>query len=308
MDLQRLKYFVEVARQKHFSRAAEVCRVSQPSLSQQIKKLETEVGGRLFQRSRGKITLTRLGQDFIKHAQAILADVDSAEEFINRLQEENLNTLRFGAIPTIAPYLLPDLLEAISITNPAARLEVVENTTSHLEEALLTGKIDFALWSPPTTIDAECDSVSIANDPLLLTLPPNHPLADSDQIDVNMILEERIILLENSHCLANQAGAFCDEFGLHKNIKIQSSQIETLLGLVEKGFGLTFTPAIAANAHRNSKVVFRSMEAHSCSREVHLVWLKRQYLTRSQQAVVDAAKALKPDVCTGTKQGLVPRG
>ena len=302
MDLQRLKYFVEVARQKHFSRAAEVCRVSQPSLSQQIKKLESEVGGRLFQRSRGKITLTDLGEDFIKHAQAILADVDSAEEFINRLQDENQHTIRFGAIPTVAPYILPSLLEKITSTFPTARYEIMESVTQNLVEALMTGKIDFALLSPPTSIDCECDHISIANDPLLLTLPSNHPQARMEQVDASLLTEERIILLENSHCLASQAGAFCDESGLSKNISIQSSQIETLLGLVEKGFGLTFTPAIAAKVHRNRNVIFRSLKGHTCYREIRLIWLKRQFLTRTQKLVIEAASNLEIADCSSEKQ------
>lgn len=299
MDLQRLRYFVEVARQKHFSRAAEVCRVSQPSLSQQIKKLEEELGGLVFQRTREKVNLTPLGQEFLRHAQAILAEVHTAEEFVHRVQEDHQRTIRLGAIPTIAPYLLPGLLEAIRAKYPAARFELMESTSETLSEALLTGKIDWALWSPPTDIDAECDSLLLTRDELLLTLPEGHPLAHTPVVRVDDLARERVILLENSHCLAAQAGAVCRELGLSEHLDIRSSQIDTLLGLVESGFGLTFTPSIAARAHRHRRVVHRSMADRACSREVRLVWLKRQFLTRTQQAVIDAARQMPVETGAG---------
>lgn len=290
MDLQRLRYFLEVARQKHFSRAAEVCCVSQPSLSQQIKKLEEEVGGMLFERTRGKVILTPLGEEFLKHAQAILAEVQSAEEFVNRSQNDLRRTIRFGAIPTIAPYLVPDLFRTIQTHEPKARFELIENFTDPLIEVLLTGEIDFVLFSPPTRIDPECDHLTLARDELLLTLPEGHPLCGESAITAGKLENENIILLENSHCLAEQASAYCNEIGLNQNIHIRSSQIDTLLGLVEKGFGLTFTPAIAAKAHRHRKVVFRSVASNPCYREVRMAWLQRQFLPKSLRTVIEAAK------------------
>ncbi|BET67845.1 LysR substrate-binding domain-containing protein [Opitutales bacterium ASA1] len=292
MDLQRLKYFVEVARQKHFSRAADVCRVSQPSLSQQIKKLEDELGGRVFERNREKVTLTPLGQDFLRHAQAILAEVQSAEEFVQGVQEDHARTIRIGAIPTIAPYLLPELLAAVQTRVPSARFELLESYSETLTEALMTGRIEFALLSPPTAVDAECDHLVLVRDELLLTLPEGHPLAAAPDLTADRLADERMILLENSHCLAAQAGAFCRELGLEEHLEIRSSQIDTLLGLVESGFGLTFTPAIATKAHRHRRVVHRSLGDPPCSREIRLVWLKRKFLTRSQHSVIEAARHL----------------
>jgi LysR family transcriptional regulator, hydrogen peroxide-inducible genes activator len=293
MDLQRLKYFVEVARQRHFSRAAEVCRVSQPSLSQQIKKLEDEVGGPLFQRTRGNVTLTVLGEAFLKHAQAILAEVQSAEEFVNGLQDDQLRLIRIGAIPTIAPYLIPSLFETIRSRYPAARLELVESVTETLTEALLTGRIDFALLSPPTAMDDVCDSVLILQDELLLTLPETDPLAKQAQIHPSQLVEQSILLLEHAHCLAGQMGAFCEKLGLGEPVAIRGSQIDTLLGLVERGFGLTFTPALAAKSHRDRKVVFRGLHGQAYFRDIRLMWLKRQFLTRSQRLVLEAVQDLQ---------------
>jgi LysR family hydrogen peroxide-inducible transcriptional activator len=287
MDLPRIRYFLEVARQKNFSRAAEVCFISQPSLSQQIKKLEAEVGGALFLRSRSKVTLSPLGASFLKHAQAIMAEVATAEEFVAEARHRTERTLRFGAIPTIAPYLIPDIFGAIRGAHPDARLELVEKQTSSLVEALRMGEIDFALLSPPLEGESAFNSLLLAADELLLTLPADHPLCAEDRVDLAAVRKAKIILLEDSHCLAQQTAAFCEEVGLQADVHIRSSQIDTLLCLVEAGFGLTFTPRIAAQAHAHRKLVFRSLGPKQCHRELRLYWVARHILPRFQRSVLD---------------------
>jgi LysR family hydrogen peroxide-inducible transcriptional activator len=291
MDLQRIRYFLEVARQKNFSKAAQICAVSQPSLSQQIKKLEGEVGGDLFIREHGAVSLTTLGGEFLKHAQAIMAEVSAAEEFVSDAQNDIKHTVRFGAIPTIAPYLVPEIFDRIRSHYPSACFKLLENRTEPVIESLLSGAIDFALLSPPTRIDQECDSLLLGSDEFMLTLPLGHPLSKAKSIKAEQLRDEPIILLENSHCLFQQTEAYCEAIGLKANVTLQSSQIHTLLGLVELGFGLTFTPSIASKAHADRKVAFRSIAQHPCSREIRLVWLRRQFLSRSQHAVIDSIQS-----------------
>lgn len=287
MDLPRLRYFLEVARQKNFSRAAEVCFISQPSLSQQIKKLEAEVGGRLFLRSRSKVSLSPLGQSFLKHAQAIMAEVATAEEFVAETQNTIECTLRFGAIPTIAPYLIPDLFRTIQEAYPEARLELVEQQTGALIEALSMSELDFALLSPPLAGGPSFDSLLIQDDELLLTLPASHPLCGEARIDLSALREAKIILLEDSHCLAQQTAAFCAEVGLKADVHLRSSQIDTLLCLVEAGFGLTFTPRVAARANAHRDLVFRSLSPQPCHRELRLYWVPRHILPRFQRSALE---------------------
>lgn len=286
MDLQRLKYFLEVARQKNFSKAARVCRVSQPSLSQQIKKLEEEVGGALFLRSRGTISLSAHGEAFLKHAQAIIGEVSAAEEFVTRSQDDTERTIRFGAIPTVAPYLIPQIFQRIQGVFSTARFELVESVTDSLVEFLRTGMIDFALLSPPTKADHECDYLTLVEDEFLLTLPVGHPLCATKSITAEDLKCESFMLLENSHCLAQQAATYCEEMGLGANVCLRGTQIDTLLGLVEQGFGLTFTPSIATSVHPHRKVVFRSLATRRCYREVRLAWLRRQFLSKSHELVI----------------------
>ena len=290
MDIQRLRYFLEVARQLNFSRAAEVCHVSQPSLSQQIKKLEEEVDGPLFLRNRGRITLTPLGETFRHHAQAIMASVASAEEFVAETRSQARRTIRLGAIPTIAPYLIPEIFAAIKARHADIRFELIEDRTESLLEALSMGGIDFALVSPPTSLDAVCDHITIQQDEFLLALPASHPLAEVRRIKPAQLEGETIILLEDSHCLSRQMAVFCRGIGLTPDVSIRGSQIETLLRLVETGFGLTFAPRIAVRANDDRSLVFRLLHGESCQREIRMVWLRHSILPSSLKMTIKAVQ------------------
>lgn len=291
MDIQRLRYFLEVARQRSFSRAAEICHVSQPSLSQQIKKLEEEVEGPLFLRNRGRIALTPLGETFLQYAQAIMASVASAEEFVCEARSQARRTIRLGAIPTIAPFLVPEIFAAIRDREPDIKFQLIENRTEALLEALMIGDLDFALLSPPTDIDSACDHLTLCRDEFVLTLPETHPLAKARRITPAQLDGERIILLEDSHCLSRQMAAYCAAAGLTPDVSIRGSQIDTLLRLVESGFGLTFSPRIAVGANQHRKLVFRSLAKDRCYREIRLLWLRQPILPPSLRLVLNTIRA-----------------
>lgn len=287
MDIPRIRYFLEVARQKNFSRAAEICFISQPSLSQQIKKLEAEVGGVLFIRSRSKVSLSPLGQSFLQHAQAIMAEVATAEDFVAEAQNRIERTLRFGAIPTIAPFLIPKFFRRIRDAHPNAQLELMEKQTDALVESLRLGEIDFALLSPPLEDGQAFDSRFLMEDELLLTLPTGHPLCAQGAIDMTAVQKANILLLEDSHCLSQQTVAFCEEVGLKADVHIRSSQIDTLLCLVEAGLGLTFTPRLAAEANAHRQLAFRSLGPRPWHRDISLYWMPRHVMPRFQKSVLE---------------------
>lgn len=283
MDIQRLRYFLEVARQKSFSRAAEICRVSQPSLSQQVKKLEQEVRGPLFLRNRSGVALSPLGEEFLHYAQAVMASVASAEEFIAESSSQSRRTIRFGAIPTIAPYLVPRIFAALRKREPGVRLELLEARTEAVTAALSEGSIDVALVSPPTEIDAQCDALTLLRDELTLTLPRAHRLARATRITPADLAEEPILLLEDSHCLSRQTAAFCARVGLTPDVSIRGSQIETILRLVETGLGIAFTPRMAMEAAAHPRLVFRTLSRTPCHREIRLVWMRHPVLSGSMK-------------------------
>lgn len=274
VEFHRLRYFLEVVRQGQFSRAAEVCFISQPSLSQQIAKLEDEVGGSLFLRLHGGVKLTELGEDFLPHARAIMAEVESAREFRSRLDGRLRRPVRVGAIPTIAPYLLPELVRHIRGAHADAEFELVEATTGSLVESLRLGRIDCALLSPPTEVDGEVDFLDVCDDELLLTLPEDHELCGDEGVLLEDLGEERLVLLEDAHCLSRQSEGFCAAAGLKTDVTIRSSQIDTLLGMVELGMGFTFTPAMAVRFHEHRRVRFQSIRPDGYVRKIRLVWMK----------------------------------
>jgi len=287
MEFHRIRYFLAVARTGSFSKAAERVHVSQPSLSQQISKLEDEVGGSLFLRSRDGVTLSELGQALLPHAQAIMTEVKSTEEFLDRSGREILGPIRIGAIPTIAPYRLPQALQRITQHYPEAQFRLVEDTTDSLIERLRTGAIDFALMSPPTRLDDDADHQLLMQDELLLTLPEGHRLSDAKQVGLKQLRSERLVLLQDAHCLSRQSEGYCKASGLKTDVTIRSSQIDTLLGMVESGLGFTFTPAMAVDYHRHRKVVYRSISSQPYFREIHLYWTRRRMLTHTQQTIIN---------------------
>jgi len=287
MDFHRIRYFLEVTKQGQFSRAAEVCFVSQPSLSQQIQKLEDEVGGLLFVRSRSGVSLTELGEDFLPHAQAIMAEVNLAREFRDKLDGKIRRPVRVGAIPTIAPYLLPSFIDHVRKEHVEAEFEVVEDTTASLVEALRMRSIDFALLSPPTEVDSEVNFLDICDDELLLTLPEGHHLNSLDGILLEDMKDERLVLLKDAHCLSQQSQGFCKAAGLEADVTIRSSQVDTLLGMVELGMGFTFTPRMAVPFHGHRRIKFHGIEPERYFRQIRLVWMKGNGASSTQRLVLD---------------------
>lgn len=287
VQFHRIRYFLELVRSGNFSKAADRLHVSQPSLSQQISKLEDEVGGSLFIRSRDGVSLSELGKNFLPHAKAIMAEVESTRDFIHQSSHGVSGPIRIGAIPTIAPYLLPGILKQITKRYPEAQYELVEDTTDSLIERLRNGGIDFALMSPPTKIDEDTDHQRICRDELLLTLPNSHPLKDSKSIQLKQLKSERLVLLQEAHCLSRQSEGYCKASGIKADVTIRSSQIDTLLGMVELGLGFTFTPKVAVDFHQHRKVIYRSISTRPYFREIHLYWLRQRLLSTSQQAVID---------------------
>lgn len=292
MEFHRIRYFLEVCKLGRISHAAKACHVSQPSLSLQIQKLEASLGGSLFLRNREGLHLTELGEAFLPHAQAIMAEVESAHEFRDRQKNGIHGVVKIGAIPTIAPYLLPEILMSIQEQHAAATFDIVEDTTDVLIQQLRSGALDFAVLSPPTDIDQDVDVLEVCRDELLLTLPLEHPLAGRGAVDLDEVKSEPLVLLKESHCLSQQCESALRHSRLNPEIRMRSSQIGTLLGIVEAGMGITFTPKIAMSSHREKKVSFHAIEPNPYFREIQWVWMRRHQLSAKQKAVLACVKKL----------------
>jgi LysR family hydrogen peroxide-inducible transcriptional activator len=275
MEMHQLRYVVAVARARNFSRAAGDCHVSQPSLSQQIQKLEDELGERLFDRMKRDVRLTPCGEEFLHRAVRILEEVDAAKREAADATDMLRGTLTIGVLPTIAPYLLPDAMAQFIKKFPGVEIVVQEDTTARLLKLAQGYEIDFALASHP--IHGEHFEVKeLFSEELLLALPPGHPLTRKRSVAAADLEGERLIVMKEGHCLGDQVLGFCDRRDIKPQIGFRSSQIETIQALVAGGLGISLIPSMAARSERKDKPQYRSLQAPKPNRRIVAVWPKQR--------------------------------
>ena len=219
-----------------------------------------------------------------------MESIKSASGFVEKNNEKVIGNIKLGAIPTIAPYLLPKIIKAIKYEYPDINFELMEETTDVLIEKLRQGDLDFAILSPPTKIDQDVDFIDICDDELLLTLSAEHPLNKGKEITLDTLENEKILLLKEAHCLSNQVRSLCKMNSLNKEVVFKSSQISTLLGFVELGLGYTFTPKMAVEHHSGYLVKFHSITPQIHSRKIRIVWMNRHIPSTAQIAVLSCIK------------------
>lgn len=247
MELHQLRYFLAVARARNFSRAAEHCHVAQPSLSQQIKKLEEELDERLFERTKREVALTPAGELFRGHAERVLEEVELARDKVREVRGLVRGRVVLGALPTVAPYHLPARLRRFTAAHPGIEVVVHEDTTAQLAAAVLAKEIDVALLSLPVE-RAGLEAEEFFDEPLLVALPARHRLAGKRRLTMDDLQDEPFILMKEGHCLAGQALQFCRLNGFAPRVSFRSAQIETVLAFVAAGWGVSIVPAMARPA------------------------------------------------------------
>lgn len=273
MEMQQLRYVVAVARAGNFSRAAEQCHVSQPSLSQQIQKLEEELGERLFERMKRQAIPTEAGQGFLKRAIRILEEVEVAKREAGEMQELLRGVLRLGVLPTIAPYLLPEMIRRFTGQYPGVELVVQEDTTARLTQLLLGFEIDLAILALPVDSD-RLEVRPLFTEELLLALPPGHPLTARKSVPAEELASERLIVMKEGHCLGDQVQQFCAASGTRPQVSFRSAQLETIQALVATGFGLSLIPAMAAKPGVPGSPEYRSFQDPRPTRRIVMAWCK----------------------------------
>ena len=271
MEMHQLRYVVAVARTGNFSRAAEQCHVSQPSLSQQILKLEADLGERLFDRMKRVAKLTPHGEVFLRRAVHILHEVDAARREAAEAKDLLCGAVTMGVLPTIAPYLLPEALAEFTEKYPGLEIVVQEDTTARLLKHVLAYEIDFALVSQPIH-DGRLAVRDLFAEELLLALPPGHPLARKRNISVADLACERLIVMKEGHCLGDQVLRFCDRRDWRPQISFRSAQLETIQALVRAGLGISLIPAMATQGTHGNPVAYRSLKSPQPERKIVAVW------------------------------------
>jgi len=290
MELHQLRYVAAVAQTRNFSRAAEQCHVSQPSLSQQIQKLENELGERLFERTKRAARLTPQGEIFVARSLKILAEVDAAQRDVSDAQGLVRGRLAIGILPTIAPYLLPPLVTAFAKKFPGTEIVLHEDTTSQLLKMVHAYEIDFAIASQPIR-DGQLEVQELFAEELLLALPPRHPLIRKRTITAADLAGENLIVMKEGHCLGDQVLGFCERRELHPKISFRSAQLETIQALVYSGVGLSLVPAMAARGHRQNQPAYRPLPSPKPERKIVVVWPSQRIMSRAAMEFLQLLRA-----------------
>jgi len=295
MELHQLRYFVAVAEAGSFSRAAEHCHVSQPSLSQQIKKLERDLGHQLFDRQAHGTVMTEAGQALLPRARRILLEVQEAKVALPRDLEAGRVPLAVGAIPTMAPYLLPPVLAQFLGTYPECELTVCEDFTERVVEAIANFELDCAIVSTP--IEHPLVEVEVlGSERLLLTAARNYPLPPTERLTFENLRGEKAIVLHEMHCLGQQIRDFCVAQRVNQRILCRSSQLATVERLVASGLGISIVPEMAARIDESETLRYLPLKKAQPRREIAVVW--RRYRTRSQLAE-RFVELLREDLASG---------
>lgn len=277
MELDQLRYFVQVAALKNFTRAAEVLSISQPALSRSVQKLEEEFGVPLLVRKSRKVELSDAGQVLQSRAEQILTLVDETKTEIG--DDGQTGRIRIGAIPTIAPYFLPAFLKSLSKRMPDAVLEVYEDTTKNLLHQCSQGEIELAILAMPIG-EKHLEVTELFDEELLLAIPTDHDLVSQSRIRLKDIESEPFVMLDEPHCLSDNILSFCRHRSFQPIVVGRTNQISMVQELVSLSHGISMVPEMAVRIDRSKSRVYRSLAGTPPKRTVGVVWDPYRFQSR----------------------------
>jgi len=295
MTLQELKYLVALADHGHFGRAAEACLITQSTLSTQIRKLEDFLGVTLFDRSLKRIRPTPIGQEILAAARTIVEESERIRELARHMQDPMSRTLHLGIIPTLGPYYLPLALTLVRRKHPGLRLLLREEITPQILDHLLEGKLDAGLMALPIADDS-LHVEPLFHEPFFAALPAGHALAKHGILKVSEIVNEKLPLLDEGHCLRDQALDVCGTGNIGRE-EVRATSLETLRQMVGMGLGLTLLPALAVGAGprvSRKSVEIRPFRKPVPGRTIGLAWRKRAPFPETFERLAATLKASLP--------------
>lgn len=293
-SLRQLQYVVAVADALSFRKAAELCHVSQPSLSAQLAQLEDALGVQLFERDRRRVLPTRAGTEVVDRARRLLLDADDLGAAARRATEPLDGTLRIGVIPTVSPYLLPSVTPALRSTFPKLVAVWVEDKTQNLVQGLGEGTLDAALLA----LEAELGDVEheiVATDPFLLATRPDDPLAaKTTGVERSELRDVDVLLLDDGHCLREQALAYCSRTKV-RELEFRATSLSTLSQMVAGGLGVTFLPELAVPTEaQRAGLSVRAFASPAPARTLALVWRRRSPISEALRRLAVAIREAYP--------------
>jgi LysR family hydrogen peroxide-inducible transcriptional activator len=280
MEIHQLRYFCAVARSGSFTKAASLEGIAQPSLSEQISRLEQSLGSKLFDRLGRGVQLTEAGRALLPEAQNILRQVNGARTKVESLRQGVAGRLVIGCIPTITPYFLAPNLPDFAESFPDVELRLIEETTPALVEMLQGGDIDLAVISPPVTNpDMVCSD--LFREPILVAINPDHPLARERSVSLSRLKDEKLLLLKEGHCFRDNALTVCSRSRAMFGNTFETNQFSSILSLVAAGFGVSLVPRMAATAGSGCAFIPLDREAH---RRIGYMRVRQHALGTAQKA------------------------
>jgi len=289
ITLRQLRYLTSLARHRHFGRAAEDCAVSQPALSMQVRELEREIGAELVERRPGEIALTDTGLEVAERAERILAATRDLVDFV-RHRDVLSGSLKFGIIPTLAPYVLPRVLPRLQILYPQLRLEVRETQTGNLLDELTRAGLDCVMLALPAD-GADVEILPLFDDPFVLAVPADDPLPARSRVGAADVDQSRLILLEEGHCLRDQALAFCGGIRRDAPVGLGATSLATVMQMVANGYGVTLLPQVAvATELHDPRVKLLRFSKPEPGRTIGLAWRRTSPRRKDFEALGKAVK------------------
>jgi LysR family hydrogen peroxide-inducible transcriptional activator len=283
MEVHQLRYFCAVARHGTFTRASQIEHVAQPSLSQQILKLEAELGTRLFDRLPRSVKLTAFGKAFLPKAERILRELNEAKTELRDMSGNEKGEVVVGIIPTIAAYLLPRLLNDFTVRHPLIDIKIVEDITPALLQRLHEGTIDMAVAALPLA-GTEIARVELFKEKFYAVLPEKHRLASRASISLAELNREPFLLLKEGHCFRDSVIAACHKLRMSPSIVFESGQFATILGMVSAGMGVSAVPAMAVQPQPGCK--FIPISGKHSTRTVGIVTTRHHYQSHAQRLLM----------------------
>jgi LysR family hydrogen peroxide-inducible transcriptional activator len=287
MEFNQLRYVCAIAETGSFSRAAERCHVTQPSLSQQVLKLEEDLDAKLFDRLGRSVRLTEAGRAFLPHARSILQQMEAARTGVADKSLDVRGGIAAGVIPTIAPYLMPGYAARFMKQYPEARLRIVEETTPVLVESLRDLSIDLAVLALPLR-HKEFELFPLRTEPLFAVLPKDHPRAAAKSLALKDLRGESFVMLRDGHCFRGLSIAACARARVTPRIAFESDQFSSLLGMVAAGVGVTLVPEMAID--RSVRCRYIRLNDARAARTVVAAVLRGRSFNRVQQAFLSEIK------------------
>jgi LysR family hydrogen peroxide-inducible transcriptional activator len=285
LKLKDLRYLVAVADLRHFGRAAARCFVSQPTLSAQLKKLEQSLGVQLIERAPNNVSLTPSGEEIVARARRIIEASDEVVTLARSQRDPLAGRLSVALLPTIGPYLLPRVAPLIRKTLPRLQLRLYEYTTAAMLERLHAGGLDVGILALPVEMQG-LESCELYREPFLVALPERHPLAAHDTVRIADLKGETLLLLEDGHCLRDQALEVCSRVGVREQQDFRATSLETLRQMVATGAGITLLPELAGRgAYRSARgVVLRQFAKPAPVRHIGALWRR----SSARRTAIDA--------------------